>query len=167
MPAVAEHTFLGCAWSLGGSWLCSSKGDPRLPGSTRKIRTFLDSGGHPEPDRGGGRIWSCLCTCALPLHALPRSRRQDVRAEGQLLPEPHGVVGEISTLSALGHPRTRILALDVRVGVPWWLRGLGIQHCPCCASSHCCGVGSIPGQGTSACQGCSAGGKKKEGCMLT
>ena len=35
--------------------------------------------------------------------------------------------------------------------VPSWLRGLRIQHCSCSRSSHCCGVGSIPGLGTSAC----------------
>ena len=36
-------------------------------------------------------------------------------------------------------------------GIPWRLSGLRIQRCPCCGSGHCCGTGSIPGLGTSAC----------------
>ena len=37
--------------------------------------------------------------------------------------------------------------------VPWWLSRLRIWHCHCCDSGHCCGVGSIPYLGTSACHG--------------
>ena len=37
--------------------------------------------------------------------------------------------------------------------VPWQSRRLRIWHC------HCCGMGSVPGQGTFACHGC---GRKKE-----
>ena len=46
-----------------------------------------------------------------------------------------------------------ILIMKYNSGVPWWLSGLRIWHC------HCCGSGSIPGQGTSSCLRC---GKKKE-----
>ena len=35
--------------------------------------------------------------------------------------------------------------------VSWWLSGLSIQHYHCYGSGHCCGMGSIPGPGTSAC----------------
>ena len=38
--------------------------------------------------------------------------------------------------------------------VPLWFRGLKIQHCHCYNSSYSCGLGSIPGLGTSACCGC-------------
>ena len=41
-------------------------------------------------------------------------------------------------------------------GVPWWLSRLRIWHC------HCCGLGSIPGPGTSACWGNSQKKKKKK-----
>lgn len=34
-------------------------------------------------------------------------------------------------------------------GVLLWCNGLGIWHCHCICLSHCCGVGLIPGQGTS------------------
>ena len=37
--------------------------------------------------------------------------------------------------------RDPVLRLDSE-GVPWWLSGLRIQHCPCCS------VGLIPGPGT-------------------
>uniref|UniRef100_A0A8D1NRS6 Epidermal growth factor receptor pathway substrate 15 n=1 Tax=Sus scrofa TaxID=9823 RepID=A0A8D1NRS6_PIG len=40
-----------------------------------------------------------------------------------------------------------------KLGVPWWLSRLRIWHCHCGGSSHCCGVGLIPGPGTSACLG--------------
>ena len=36
-----------------------------------------------------------------------------------------------------------------KVGVPWGLSGLRIQHCPCCGSSPCYRMCSIPGLGTS------------------
>ena len=36
-------------------------------------------------------------------------------------------------------------------GVLWWLSKLRIQYYHCCSSSYCCGVGSIPGPGTSLC----------------
>lgn len=32
--------------------------------------------------------------------------------------------------------------------MPWWLRGLRIQSCHSCGSSHCCGMGLITGPGT-------------------
>ena len=35
-------------------------------------------------------------------------------------------------------------------GVLWWVSGLKIWHCYCCGSGCCCGMGSIPGPGTSA-----------------
>ena len=41
----------------------------------------------------------------------------------------------------------------VRLGVPWWLSRLSIWLCHCCGSSHSCGTRSIPGLGTSTCQG--------------
>ena len=34
-------------------------------------------------------------------------------------------------------------SIDVALGVPWWLSRLRIRCC------HCCGIGSIPSQGTS------------------
>ena len=34
-------------------------------------------------------------------------------------------------------------------GVSLWLNGLRIQHCHCCGSGYSCGMGSIPGPGTS------------------
>ena len=45
--------------------------------------------------------------------------------------------------------------------IPWWLRGLRIWHCHCYGLGHCCGVGSIPGLGTSACHGCGQNKNKK------
>ena len=45
-------------------------------------------------------------------------------------------------------------------GVPWWLSGLKIQCCPCSGLGHCCGVGLIPGPGTSIC--CRRGQKIKK-----
>ena len=38
-------------------------------------------------------------------------------------------------------------------GVFLWLSRLRIQHCRCRGSGGCCGVGSIPGPGTSTCSG--------------
>lgn len=50
-----------------------------------------------------------------------------------------------------------ILEMTVFLGAPWWLSGLGIQHC------HCYGAGSIPGPGTFECHGhCQ---KKKKKCF--
>ena len=37
------------------------------------------------------------------------------------------------------------------IEVPWWLTWLRIQHCHCSGSACCCGIGSIPGPGTSTC----------------
>ena len=42
-----------------------------------------------------------------------------------------------------------------------WHRSLRIQHCHCNGSGHCCGMGLIPGLGTSICHG-QAKKKKKE-----
>ena len=44
--------------------------------------------------------------------------------------------------------------LKVAKGAPWWLSGLRTQHCHCCGSGYCCGVGLIPGLATSTCYGC-------------
>ena len=52
----------------------------------------------------------------------------------------------------------------VDLGVPWWLRGLRIQHCHCSILGHCDGSGLIPGPGTSACFGRS---QKRGGRELT
>lgn len=41
----------------------------------------------------------------------------------------------------------------IQAGVPWWPSSLRTQHCHCGGSNHCCGTGSIPGPGTSACGG--------------
>ena len=38
-------------------------------------------------------------------------------------------------------------------GIPFWCSGLRIRHCHCSSSGHYCGAGSIPGLGTSMCQG--------------
>ena len=48
----------------------------------------------------------------------------------------------------------RMLCKKLSCGVPWWVSRLRIQHC------HCCGMGSVPGLGTSVGHGCSK--KKKE-----
>ena len=40
-------------------------------------------------------------------------------------------------------------------GIPLSCGGLRIWHCHCSSLGHCCGVGSIPGPGTSTCHGCS------------
>ena len=37
-----------------------------------------------------------------------------------------------------------------KMAVPLWHIGLRIQYCHCSCSGCCCGVGSLPGQGTSA-----------------
>ena len=37
-----------------------------------------------------------------------------------------------------------------------------VKHCPCCDSSRCCYLGSIPGPGTSVHRGCGQKKKKKE-----
>ena len=50
--------------------------------------------------------------------------------------------------------------LEIARGVPWWHNRLKIRHCRCYGSGHCCGTGSIPGPGTSACL--RQGQKKKE-----
>ena len=34
------------------------------------------------------------------------------------------------------------------IGVPWWLSRLRTWHCHCSGSGYCCGVDSIPSQGT-------------------
>ena len=39
----------------------------------------------------------------------------------------------------------------MKLGVPWWLSELSIQHCHWCGSGCCCGTGSIPGPGISTC----------------
>ena len=44
-------------------------------------------------------------------------------------------------------------------GVPLWLGGLKIWCCHSCGSGYSCGIGSIPGPGTSA---CSRQGQKKQ-----
>jgi len=36
-------------------------------------------------------------------------------------------------------------------GVPWWLSRLRILHCYCCALSHGCVAGSVPGSGNYTC----------------
>ena len=46
-------------------------------------------------------------------------------------------------------------------GVPRWHRKFRIQHCHCSGSGHCCGMGSVPGPGISACCRCSQKGKKR------
>ena len=40
------------------------------------------------------------------------------------------------------------------MGIPWWLSRLRTQCCYCCGSGCCCGVGLIPGPGTSLCCRC-------------
>ena len=40
-------------------------------------------------------------------------------------------------------------------GVPWWFRGLRIQHFHCYGSGCCCDTGLSSGLGTSTCPGCS------------
>ena len=40
---------------------------------------------------------------------------------------------------------------EPRIGDPLWLSGLRIQHCHCNGLGYCCGMGLIPGLGTSAC----------------
>ena len=47
-------------------------------------------------------------------------------------------------------------------GVPLWLSRLKIQHCHCCDSGYCCGVGSVPGPRTSAYCGYSQKEEKKK-----
>lgn len=46
------------------------------------------------------------------------------------------------------------LPQEFRRGVPWWwrIKDPGLHHC---GSGYCCGKGSIPGAGTSACRECS------------
>ena len=46
--------------------------------------------------------------------------------------------------------------------VPWWLSGLKIWCCHYCGCGYCCGMGSIPGLGTSACHRFSKKKKKKK-----
>ena len=48
------------------------------------------------------------------------------------------------------------------VGVPLWHRGLKLQCCHCSSLGCCCGVGLIPGPGTSICGGCGQKKKKKK-----
>ena len=49
------------------------------------------------------------------------------------------------------------------IGVPSWLSGLKIWHCPCSSSGHCYGAGLIPGPGISSHHGCSQKrGEKRE-----
>ena len=43
-----------------------------------------------------------------------------------------------------------------------WGRGLRIQCCHCSSSGCCCGMGSIPGLGTSACHGYSQKERKRK-----
>ena len=50
------------------------------------------------------------------------------------------------------HPAPNIKSFKVE-GVPVWLSGLRIWCCHHSGLSHCCGVGSIPDLGTSACCG--------------
>ena len=45
-------------------------------------------------------------------------------------------------------------------GIPWWLRGLRIQHCH--SSGCCCDVGWIPALGTSVSWECGQKKKKKK-----
>lgn len=46
--------------------------------------------------------------------------------------------------------------------VPWWLNRLRIWRCYCRDSGHCCGTGSVPGQGTSLVPWMQRGKKKKK-----
>ena len=55
--------------------------------------------------------------------------------------------------------RRRIIKTDT-IWSSLWHSGIWIQHCHCYGSSYSCGVGSIPGPGTSTCHECSQ--KKKE-----
>ena len=48
-----------------------------------------------------------------------------------------------------------------KTGVLLQLSGLRILHCHCSSLDCCCGLGLIPGPGTSTCHGCSQKGKKK------
>ena len=52
-------------------------------------------------------------------------------------------------------------SLKLKLGVLGWLSGLRIQHCPCSGLGHCCGVGSLPGLGTSTWHGCGEKNKIK------
>ena len=45
--------------------------------------------------------------------------------------------------------------------LPWWCSGLRIRHCHCCGLDCCCGMGLIPGSGTSVCYGCGQEKKRK------
>ena len=59
-----------------------------------------------------------------------------------------GEWGEGGGLSEEGRWDFFFLVIN-QAGVPWWPNGLSIQHCHCCDSDCCCGIGSVPGPGTS------------------
>ena len=46
-------------------------------------------------------------------------------------------------------------------GILLCLSGLRMGHCHCSGWGHCCGMGWIPGPGTSTCLGCGRKRKKK------
>ena len=57
-------------------------------------------------------------------------------------------------------PLLKNFTKGVGLRVPWWLSELRAWCCHCCSSGQYCGLGSIPGLGTTACHRCSQ--KKKE-----
>ena len=46
------------------------------------------------------------------------------------------------------------MVIFLEAGFPLWISGLTIQCCQCSGSGCCCGMGSIPGVGTSTCHRC-------------
>ena len=54
---------------------------------------------------------------------------------------PNDLLGKKRTIEDSSRLKT------VLSGVPWWLSGLRIWHCPCCGSGYSCDIGSIPSLG--------------------